>query len=214
MLRLFLAAALVAAIAAPVFAVPTITLTNPNGGNNGFKATVTSETVGIYSTNDTFWTFCVEYDEHFTPGGTYSVYVNTAAVYGGVGSSTSDPLGADTAWLYDQFLDEVLGINVNSSSEMFKLQQAIWQLEGEITTQTASNNIYIKLVEDNESEWLNKGIGDIRVMNLWTTYQDGVFSGRAQDQLVRISPVPVPGALLLGSMGMGIVGWLRRRRTL
>jgi len=54
------------------------------------------------------------------------------------------------------------------------------------------------------------GIGEIAYAEFTFTNTVGFFG--IDD--VEFTPIPAPGAILLGSIGVGLVGWLRRRRTL
>jgi len=115
---------------------------------------------------DGFFTFCLEFSEHFSPGAQYYVDINTGAVNGGLssagsplvpgdpnGTATFDPLSKATAWLYTQFMTnaDALGYDMTGGKTQTAtvnqplndaFQLAIWKLEGELGTSGSAFNAY------------------------------------------------------------------------
>jgi len=209
-----------------VIAVPTVTVTRQSGyysgGGGEFTLSPNQELKDITAETGPFQTFCIEKQEYIGVGQTYDVMVNPEAIGGGINTGPNGPLGGDplastTAFLYSRFRAGTLGgydYNPGSgrSASAGALQKVIWFIEDEgLQTWTDGDDS----LEDKfytaaqNSRWT--GIGNVRVLNLFTQGHLGDKDYFKQDQLVL---VPAPGAILLGSIGIALVGWLRTRKVL
>lgn len=199
-------------------------------GGGEFRASGVSVLNGA---GDSFLTFCLEYSEHISLSTAYYVDINTRTINGGNGVASTylgdvsgvagsyDPLSPATAWLYTQFRNNTLhnyvAFNYTSDSDANSLQKAIWFLENEqpasfLTGDAKANSLVTQAVG---AGWT--GIGNVRVLNLWDTYNSTthVFSGGHQDQLY-LMPVPEPETYAMMLAGLGLIGFVagRRRRKL
>jgi hypothetical protein len=167
-----------------------------------------------------FQTFCIEYNEEFSPGASYSVGVSQNAMYGSQ-PPNGDPISIGTAWLYSQFAAGTLsGYNYtyggSRTSTAGALQQAIWWLEAESNgvrdsfINTAEDALYGAhgAAQDLLIVGNSNGKYGVDALNLGAP-------GQVQDQLV-IVPEPttmIAGALLLLPFGASTLRILRKNRV-
>lgn len=167
---------------------------------------------------NSFETFCIEYNEEFNPGNTwYNVKINDRAINGGIGP-VGDPISKGTAWLYYQFAEGTLsqfdyntdGLHATDrQSDSGLLQTAIWWLEDEHGLTYDSSNKFESLVVSTfggqaNAKADNNGFYPVAALNM--TYPDGSLS---QDQLTL---VPEPCSILLLGLGLLGIGIIRRKQ--
>lgn len=157
-----------------------------------YQVTAVADAPDWLDSYGTFDTFCLEYDVTFDTGTYYATIDDEVLGGGSVGTDLSDTVKK----VYAAYVNGYLTSYTNN-----QVQYAIWKARGYSVSSVDLSSILNNI--DAIDGW-----ECVKALNLWSNANG---TGDVQSQLV-MTPVPVPSAIMLGVLGLGVANRRLKRR--